>query len=52
MLKLRGTGISEGLRDTLSPESLHGIRLTTEEHLSEGFILSTATDTSHRFEKI
>ena len=51
-MKLRGTGISEGLRDALSPESLYGIHLTTEEHLSEGFILSTATDTSHRFEKI
>ena len=52
VLKLRGTGISEGLRDTLSPESLYGICLTTEEHLAEGFILSTATDTLHRFEKI
>ena len=40
------------LRDALSPESLYGIRLTTEEHLAEGFILSTATDTLHRFEKI
>ena len=52
VLKLRGTGISEGLRDALSPESLYGIHLTTEEHLAEGFILSTATDTLHRFEKI
>ncbi|MCR4920806.1 MAG: 4'-phosphopantetheinyl transferase superfamily protein [Bacteroidaceae bacterium] len=42
VLKLRGTGISEGLREALSPESLQGISVSTEEHLAEGFVLSKA----------
>ncbi len=42
VLKLRGTGISEGLHEVLSPENLQGISLSTEEHLPQGFVLSRA----------
>ena len=42
VLKLRGTGIAEGLREALHPTLLQGICLDTEEHAAEGFVLSTA----------
>lgn len=42
LLKLRGTGLSEGVRDALCPPHTKGILLATEEHLDAGFVLSTA----------
>ncbi len=41
VLKLRGTGITDNIKEVLN--DLHDIRLHTTEHLDEGFVCSCAT---------
>lgn len=45
VVKLKGTGLQDSLHTILSPENLKGAKLTTEEHLEKGYILSIATKT-------
>ncbi len=42
VFKLQGTGIRDNIKDILLPQNLTNIKIMTEEHLEEGYILSIA----------
>lgn len=42
VFKLQGTGIRDNIKDILLPQNLTNIKIMTEEHLAEGYILSIA----------
>ena len=42
VFKLQGTGIRDNIKDILLPQNLTNIKIMTEKHLEEGYILSIA----------
>ncbi len=44
LVKLRGTGLQDGIPRLLLPENIRDITFTTEEHLDKGYVFSIAQE--------